>query len=200
MKTDLFAMNIAEKINQPIEQWLKFFSPARQEKILLYRFNADRNRTIWAELLVRFAVSKKFSCPFEKVEVQRDENGKPYIKNIPAEISLSHAGNWVVCSVGTQKSGVDVEINCEDYLEIAQNFFLPKEFEKIISLPEYLRKRQFLIYWTLKEGYYKLTGEKGFLTKDCELLLSGTEKFEGANCFLPDGSIIGYCLENDKGG
>lgn len=58
------------------------FSSERQGKILAHRSNANRNRTIWAELLARYVV---------------------------AEISSSHAGNWGVCSVGNFKSGVDVE-------------------------------------------------------------------------------------------
>ena len=193
MKINLFAMNISEKINQPVESLLKFFSSERQEKILSYRFNADRNRTIWAELLARYAVSEKFSLPFEKVQVYRDAAGKPNIKNFPIEISLSHAGNWVVCSVGNCKSGVDVEIYSKDFLEIAERFFLPCEFKKIISLPENLRVQQFLIYWTLKESYFKLTGNENFLQADCEKILSGTEEIIGENFFLSDGAVVGIC-------
>ena len=146
MSINLFAVNISERLNQPVDDWLKYFPLERQKKILSYRFNADRNRTVWAELLTRYAVAEKFSCPFEKVQVYRDATGKPHIANLPIEISLSHSGNWVVCSVGEVKSGVDVETDSTDALGIAKRFFLPSEFEKIISLPDKLRERQFLIY------------------------------------------------------
>lgn len=193
MSVGLFAVNISARLNAPIGDWLKYFSSERQEKILSYRFNEDRNRTIWAELLVRYAVAKKFSCPIEKVQVYRDVKGKPHITKLPVEISLSHAGNWVVGSVGTIKSGVDVESDSTDALGIAETFFLPSEYKKIISLPENLRGRQFLIYWTLKESYFKLTGAENFLQVDCEKILDGVGNVIGKNFFLSDGAVVGIC-------
>lgn len=193
MNVKIFAVNIAAQLNQPVDDWLKFFLPERREKILSYRFNADRNRTLWAELLTRYAVAEKFSCPIEKVRVYRDATGKPHIFGLPVEISLSHSGNWVVCSVGEVKSGVDVETDSEEALGIAKRFFLPSEFEKIISLPQSLRDRQFLIYWTLKESYFKLTGDENFLQADCEKILGGNERVIGENFFLSDGAVVGVC-------
>ena len=67
MSVNLFAVDISARLNDSIDDWLKLFSTERQKKILSYRFNADRNRTIWAELLVRYVVSEKFSRPLEKV-------------------------------------------------------------------------------------------------------------------------------------
>ena len=194
MSITLFAANISESLNQPVDDWLKYFSAERSEKILLYRFNADRNRTLWAELMTRYAVAEKFSCPFEKVQVYRDATGKPHIAKLPVEISLAHAGDWVVCSVGDVKSGVDVEFDSTDALEIAERFFLPSEFEKVISLPKNLQGRQFLIYWTLKESYFKLTGDENFLQADCEKILAGNGKIVGKNFFLNDGSVGGVCV------
>lgn len=193
MSVKLFAADISARLNDSVDDLLKLFSIERQKKILSYRFNADRNRTIWAELLVRRAVAEKFSYPLEKVQVYRDATGKPHIAELPAEISLSHAGNWVVCSVGEIKSGVDVEIDSTDALEIAERFFLPGEYEKIISLPEKLRGRQFLIYWTLKESYFKFTGAGNFLQADCEKILSGASEIIGKNFFLSDGAVVGVC-------
>lgn len=193
MSINLFAVNISARLNDPIEDFLKCFSSERQEKILSYRFNADRNRTILTEMLARYIIHKKFSYPIEKIKVYRDARGKPHIENFPVEISLSHAGNWIVCSVGTSKSGVDVEVDSTAALEIAEKFFLPSEYAKIISLPENLRGRQFLIYWTIKESYFKLTGDEKFLKVDSEKILSGTEKFVGKNFFLNDGAVVGVC-------
>ncbi|MBO4780111.1 MAG: 4'-phosphopantetheinyl transferase superfamily protein [Selenomonadaceae bacterium] len=193
MKINLFAVNISALLNSPIDDWLKYFSVERREKILSYRFNADRNRTVWSELLVRCVVSEKFSCPIEKVKVNRDTKGKPHIEELPVEISLSHAGNWVVCSIGAHSSGVDVEVDSTAALEIAKNFFLPKEYEKIISLPENLRGRQFLIYWTIKESYFKLTAEENFLQADSEKILGGSGEVVGKNFFLNDGAVVGVC-------
>lgn len=51
---------------------VKFFSRERREKILSYRFNVDRNGTVCVELLARYEVAEKFSCPFEKIRIDRD--------------------------------------------------------------------------------------------------------------------------------
>lgn len=193
MSVDIFAVNISARLNDSVDHLLNFFSVERQKKILAYRFNADRNRTIWAELLARYVVAEKFSCPPEKVQLYRDANGKPHIKNFLAEISLSHAGNWVVCTCGNLASGVDVEVDSTGALEIAEKFFLPCEYDKIISLPPNLQRQQFLLYWTLKESYFKLTGAENFLQADCEKILSGKEKFIGKNFLLSDGSVVGVC-------
>ena len=144
--------------------------------------------------MARHTVAEKFSCPFEKVQIYRDATGKPHIKNFPVEISLSHAGNWIVCSVGEVQSGVDVEIDSTDALEIAERFFLPSEFEKIISLPKSLHGQQFLIYWTLKESCFKLTGDENFLQADCEKILAGNGKIIGKNFLLNDGAVVGVCI------
>lgn len=193
-------MNIAAQLNQPVDDWLKFFSPQRREKILSYRFNADRNRTLWAELLARYAISERFPCPIERVQVYRDATGKPHIFGLTVEISLSHAGDWVVCSVGEIKNGVDVEIDSSDALEIAERFFLPSEFEKIISLPKSLREQQFLRYWTLKESYFKLKGDENFLQADCEKILGGKGEVVGRNFFLNGGAVGGVCAYAKKSG
>ena len=69
-------------------------------------------------------------------------------------------------------------------MEIAERFFLLDEFKKIISLPQSLRERKFLIYWTLKESYFKLTSDENFLQADCEKIIAGTGKIIGKNFFL----------------
>lgn len=193
MDINLFAVNISARLNDSVEDLLKYFSVERQKKILSYRFNADRNRTIWAELLARNIVAEKFFYPIEKVKVYRDDKGKPHIKDFPVEISLSHAGNWVVCSVGNLSSGVDVEIASANAIEIAENFFLPSEYKKIISVNDNLRGQQFLKYWTIKESYFKLTGDENFLQVDSEKILSGESKIIGKNFFLNDGAVVSVC-------
>ena len=194
MSINIFAVNISERLSRPVDDWLRLFSSERRKKILSYRFNADRNRSLWAELLARYAVAESFSYSIKKVQVYRDAFGKPHIADLPVEISLSHAGDWVICSVGSQKSGVDVEVNSTDAEEIAEKFFLPSEYNKILSLPKSLQGRQFLIYWTLKESYFKLTGNKNFLRADCEKILDGKQDVIGKNFFLNDGAVVGVCM------
>ncbi len=193
MSINLFAVDISARLNYSVDNFLKYFSHERQKNILSYRFNADRNRTVWTELLARKVIAEKFFCSFEKVQIYRDISGKPHVKDFPVEISLSHAGNWIVCSVGEVESGVDVEVDSSAAMEIAEKFFLPSEYQKIISLNKNLRGQQFLRYWTIKESYFKLTSDEKFLQVDSEKILASDGKVVGKNFFLNGGAVVGIC-------
>ena len=116
---------------------MKIFSSQRQAEILRYKFNADRNRTLWAELLIRRVVAKKLSRPFEKILIRQDERGKLFVEDCSLEISLSHGGDWAVAAVADSAIGIDVEIDSEDALLIAEKFFCPKNIDvcKIFRRP-----------------------------------------------------------------
>lgn len=186
MEIEIYIMNIADVISQPIEKYLQFFSAKRQEKILSYKFNSDRNRTIFAEILLRYAISKKFSLPFEKIFIERDENGKPFVAGNFLEVSLSHSGNWVACSFGKVPNGIDVEIDSRDSLEIAKHFFTAEEYKTLCELSGEERNLQFLKYWTLKESYFKCTGDLNF-----------DKKLVEKNFLLSDGAVVGVSYLQD---
>ena len=50
-----------------------------------------------------------------------------------------------------------------------------------------------MLYWTLKESYFKLTGTEDFLQVDSEKILSGKEQIIGKNFLLSDGAVGGVC-------
>lgn len=176
-------MNIADIIDKPVEKYLQFFSAERQKKILRYKFNADRNRTIFAELLLRYEISKKISLPIEKIFIERDETGKPYVVGKFFEISLSHSGNWVACSFGNVPNGIDIETDSRDALEIAKNFFTAEEYKILCGLSDQERNLQFLKFWTLKECRFKCRGDTNF-----------AENIVEKNFVLNDGTVVGISL------
>lgn len=57
-----------------------------------------------------------------------------YVIGRAVEISLTHSGNWVACSFGSEPNGVDVETDATDALEIAEHFFTAAEFETLSAL------------------------------------------------------------------
>lgn len=173
-------MNIADVLQQPVDEYLHLFSPVRQRAILLYKFNADRNRTVWAELLIRNVLSKKLSLPFNKIIIDRDKNGKPYVVDDSTEISLSHSGNWVACSLGDAPNGIDIETDSTDALEIAKYYFTQTEYQNLCALDEEKRSLQFLKIWTLKESCFKCSGNVNF-----------DNNIAGRNFLLNDGTVMG---------
>lgn len=195
----VYALNLANQLEKPIENLLHYFTARRQERILRYEFTADRNRTIWTELLARSIVAKKISRPIKEVQIERDKSGKPHVVGSSLKVSLSHSKNWAACSVGEISSGVDVEEDYIDALAIAENFFTAQEYQQLCSLDGLARAEKFLSFWTIKESFIKLTGQgidDTFNAIDAMKILSGKGKIGGRNFFLT-GAVIGICCERN---
>ena len=195
---EVYLLNLTSQLEKPVEKFLHYFTANRQKKILSYKFTADRNRTLWTELLVRSIIAKKMSRTIEEIQIERDNSGKPYVVDSKLKISLAHSKNWAACSVSEVASGIDVEENFADALAIAQNFFTAREYRQLCNLDGWAQAEKFLCFWTIKESFAKLTGRKldDALTVDCSDILSGNNSIAGKNFFL-NGAIVGVCTERN---
>ena len=192
---EVYLLRLAAQLEKPVEKFLHYFTAQRREKILRHKFMADRNRTIWAELLVRETIAKKMSCLIEDVQIERDENGKPCVVDNSLMISLAHSKNWAACSVGEVQSGVDVEEDFNDALVVAQNFFTAQEYRQLCNLNGRARAKKFLSFWTIKESFSKFTGrgiDDGFTAINALEILSGNGKVVGKN-FFSNEMVVGIC-------
>jgi len=195
---EVYLLNLMSRLEEPVEKFLHYFTAKRQEKILRYKFTADRNRTLWAELLARSIVAKKLSRPIEEIQIERNASGKPYLVDSDLKISLAHSANWAACSVGEVPSGIDIEEDFSDALAIAKNFFTAQEYQQICSLDGKAQVEKFLSLWTIKESFTKLTGHNlGTALKiDATDILSGRNSIAGKNFFL-NGAVVGVCSAQD---
>ena len=192
---EVYLLKLTDRLDEPAEKFLHLFTEERREKILRYKFAADRNRTIFAELLVRSVIAKKISRPIEEILIERDFCGKPHVVDGNLEISLAHSENWAVCSVGEVPSGVDVEEDFSDALAVAKNFFLPQEYQKLCELDGRARAEKFLCLWTIKESFVKFIGrgiDETFSAIDAEEILSGQSSIVGKNFFVGE-AVAGVC-------
>ena len=194
---EVYLLNLTDSLQEPVEKFLHYFPIKRQEKILSYKFTADRNRTIWAELLARSIVAKKMSRTIEEIQIERDPGGKPYVIGSALQISLTHSKNWAACSVGEVASGVDVEEDSIDELTLAEFFFTTREYQQLCNLNGHARSENFLRLWTIKESFAKLTGRNldAALTVDSADILSGRNSIVGKN-FLLDKGVVGVCTQS----
>ncbi|MBQ9897507.1 MAG: 4'-phosphopantetheinyl transferase superfamily protein [Synergistaceae bacterium] len=202
LNTEIYIANIASRLDRPVDKYLKFFTPERQARIMRYKFNADRNRTLWAELLARKIISRKLNINFNKIIISRDESGKPFINNInnnKLNFSISHSGDYIAVSVGENLNGVDIETRARDNLDlnIAKRFFLPHEYNYLLNLNQDLQDLQteFLKIWTLKESCLKCLNLNEWTQVDTfQLLNSKYNNAAGQNFILPDfKAVIGVC-------
>ena len=192
MNTEIYLLNIADRLEKPVDEYLKFFPDDRVQKILRYKFNADRNRTIFAELLARKLIARRTGKDFTEIKILRDDKGKPFCNEPGIFFSLSHSGEWVACSIGNLPNGVDVEVlNRKIDINIAKRFFLPNEFEILKYLDEPERTKKFFEFWTLKEAALKCFNLSDWTGVDCEKLISAGQ----AKNFYIDDAVVGVCIK-----
>ena len=197
MKIEIYLLKLAPMFNFPYENYLKHFSEARKQKILSYKHDSDRIRTLWAELLTRFAVAKKISRPIEDISIERDANGKPKIAENTLQISISHCKSFCACSLGEISSGIDVEEDFSAAIDVSKAFFAPNEYFLLKKLRGNDFARKFLSLWTLKESFAKFSG----VGLSEELLRTDIEQFfaeniiGGRNFYLSEGAVVGICTE-----
>jgi Phosphopantetheinyl transferase len=137
-------------------------SSERQNKVGKYIFEADKQRCILGELLLKYLLLKYYKI----IDYQLDYNqyGKPCLREFSnVFFNISHAGQWVVCVLGNQEVGVDIEqvsinMDLQEWDKISKYFMSDKEHYLIRELPVEKRKKASCSYWTQKEAFSKCIG------------------------------------------
>lgn len=192
--TELYILNLNDRLNNPVDDYLHLFTPERQHNILRYKHKSDQNRTLWAEILARHVIAKKTNQNIESIRIMRTSNGKPYISpEYNLEFSISHSGIYAALSIGEKANGVDIERLNRANHEISEHFFTHEEKMLLENLNEEEFARKFLCYWTLKESYAKCTGiELMNVIRNVNC-----ENISGKNFFIDD-YVIGVYSENES--
>ena len=196
---EVFVLSLRDWLENDVTPYLDFASKERRETVLRFRFASDKNRSLWAELFTRWCAAKTAELSPVEIEISHNEKGKPFCKDLPISVSLSHSGAYIAVAVGQSTVGVDVERKRKFSLAVSKRWFRPKEHEFLISLPEEERARAFSRLWTLKEAALKYTGvglAGGPETVDCFALLKAAEKEDadalaGRNFPLPQEATVG---------
>lgn len=93
----------------------------------------------------------------KKIEIVKNELGKPIAANSSLHISLSHSKWWGAAAVSeTKLVGIDIETLEERIERIAHKFLQPDELAAIADK----RIETLTLYWSAKESLYKLYSEK----------------------------------------
>lgn len=159
----LYSYQLAEE-----KEFLKFFEEVQNrlpssilQKIRAFKFPADQQRSLMADLMVRLYYSQQLNLDYRAIEYDFGVHDKPVLKGYEAEFfNISHSGNHVVVAFSDQTVGIDVEAIKKDRRKIAQRFFTESEIEDMNAMPsEEEQIRYFYQLWTLKESYMKAIGD-----------------------------------------
>lgn len=89
--------------------------------------------------------------------IRKDEQGKPFLKDLPFEISLSHSSPYVAAQIHNGSAvGIDIEQPKEKLLRVASRVLSPTEEN---DAGDDVVKH--CVYWCAKEAMYKLYGKRG---------------------------------------
>lgn len=121
-------------------------------------FYADKNVFSDSEVALRKILSVFFGI--EEAEFYRNENGKPYLKNVDGLFfSVTHTAQILFIAFSDQNVGIDAELLSRDVkLPLLLRKFSPEERNEILSVQDFLR------HWTVKESVVKWLG--GTLARD----------------------------------
>ncbi|MCR5829435.1 MAG: 4'-phosphopantetheinyl transferase superfamily protein [Lachnospiraceae bacterium] len=135
----------------------------RKEKVERLANLRLKNMHINSEIIIKEEAAKDLSLSPRDIEIKRTLLGKPFIAGYDNYyFSLSHCDNLILFASDNTPIGVDIEKSRSSYLKIAERFFTINEINKIKDSKN--PKEEFLLVWTRKEAYVKLTG-KGLSTR-----------------------------------
>lgn len=139
------------------KEYLSGLSKERKDYIMGNKNENDRKLSLMGEILVKKAVAEFCGISAYDIEIQKDQNGKPYIVNLGINISISHSGDYVVCAVDNKPIGIDIEKIRDINLNVSKRFCNTDEYNYIFSNECNMPERFFEI-WTAKEAEFKRLG------------------------------------------
>lgn len=153
-----------EYIEQHFDELVERLYPERKSRVLAFRRKEPAYVSVVAGLLLQELVEKQLGIRPDELVFEKNENGKPWIKDYPEfYFNISHAGDYVVLAYGDVPLGVDIEqIRGKENLRVARRCFTEREYAYVSGQKEVddsLSAERFFYLWTMKESYLKLTGD-----------------------------------------
>lgn len=114
--------------------------------------------TKWGRTLLHQALTELTPNAVRPEEIETSPQGKPYLKNSPFHFNISHSHAYVVCAIGPEELGIDIQHHKSSNIErLAKRTLTPEEwqdFQASVDNAQFFYER-----WSEKESYLKYTGE-----------------------------------------
>lgn len=137
---------------------LERVSDFRYDKVMRFRFRADRNLCLGAGLLLDRLLDK-YGLREKDMAYETNEYGKPRFRDFPGlHFNLSHSDRFVAAVIGNVEMGIDIEVIRPFDKDLARYILSDQELSYLLSLPDSEKPRAFTRLWTLKESILKARG------------------------------------------
>ncbi len=187
-----FLEGLSHITTEQLERATALVPPSRRDYAARYRFEKDRIQSIFAFLLLQYALRKEYAI---ETELRLNySGGKPSICGLEhLQFNLSHCKLAAACAVSVAPVGVDVQDWEMRNLSVAKSVCCKEELAHLES--NRTPQVEFAKLWTRKESYGKYTG-KGITYPMKELCLLGQGP-EGTvmETFALEGYALSYCAE-----
>ncbi|EJP25375.1 4'-phosphopantetheinyl transferase domain protein [Peptostreptococcaceae bacterium AS15] len=150
---------------------------------------AKLNKKLNSQDFIKYILYKYYDYNFEKIDIQRTKNGKPYIKDIKLSFSVSHSADAIIAIVGLgyDSVGIDMEvIQNKDRGKIIKRFFQKEEIEFINCSED--KNLEFYKIWTKKEAYIKKNALNMTYISKINILK------EEIDTFIIDNMVVSVCI------
>lgn len=146
---------------KPFEEYSRYLplvSERRRERVSRIVRDADKLRSLFAELLIREMASRQLGTAPEKLDIAVGKYGKPFITGFEGyDFSVSHSGGAIAFAGGFSAVGVDIEQIRPRKTRLSGRFLASGEF-RFIKAHDDLDETFFEV-WTKKEAYSKMLGK-----------------------------------------
>lgn len=155
----IFLLNTNDFSDYNFNLCISLMGEKRRKYINSLKHQKAKLLSVAAEWLIKNEVSKFLNKNIEDITIFKDQKGKPYLKDIPLHISISHSGDYAAAAFDFTPIGIDIELirqidtrlknrictqNDLIFMNTSQN---PKE-----------ENLNLLKIWTAKEAYFKMIG------------------------------------------
>lgn len=135
------------KIEEEAEELYKQLQLNDTEKAYIESLGNGKRHLHWLGTRVLLRTMLNTS---EYIDCQVDEHGKPYLVNMPYQMSLSHSFDYAAVMLSKSKAvGIDIELVSKKVERIAHKFLSKRELDMIE--PEH-KIEQLYICWCAKEA------------------------------------------------
>lgn len=108
---------------------------------------------------------------YSDFDLHYDKSGKPHLNpnnchTEPIEVSISHSHEFSAIIISDQKAGIDIEMQRDKIIRIADKFVNNKELHRLKSLDNLDLIKKLTAKWGAKEAIFKIRNEQGISFKD----------------------------------
>lgn len=188
------------KIEESYEELLELINKETYNSQEINKINSFKNlqrKKEWLCSRILFHEISQIEIP-----ISYNEFGKPFLKDNPLSISISHSKNVVGVLISSEKkAGLDIEKMSGKIAKIALKFLNNKELEKLDPNCKILH---LYLHWNGKETLYKIHGKKNIdFKKNLHIspfkICSLQNSFEGKICIntKEEAFNLNYFLMNE---